>query len=471
VFAAAGHARTRVPLPAGLSAPPPSLHHRGRTALGSSQVWRSRCPVVGDSAYADGETRERLGNAGYNVRAKVPSARNREGRFTKDRFHINLDDNTVTCPADHTVAITWSRRGGGKASFKPHCRTCCPQSDRCTAARRGRSISIHRHEAVLQHARSEQHTTDWIQRYRADRPIVERKLAHFTRRLWGGRHARFAASPASPPTSTPEPQHSTWPAWPSSASASTAPPGRPPPLDLHPSRLTGGMPRTPKRSPYDHTGDQSEPNRPKPTEPPALAPTMGLLQQPPSGSRNIAPDLPVARRWPGPLRSGQSGRVPISESIDYRDARADDADEIAALWAVANRARGAHVDDVAVDMVRRRIAATDAVGKIAEQDDRIVGVAILSPAREDGGRGKPIPGLAHLNTVAVTPDRWGVGVARTILGLIVEHAREMNYIELQLYVDEDNERARRLYEFDGWKATGEVVRAEHIALLRYVRLL
>jgi GNAT superfamily N-acetyltransferase len=163
--------------------------------------------------------------------------------------------------------------------------------------------------------------------------------------------------------------------------------------------------------------------------------------------------------------------VPISESIDYRDARADDADEIAALWAVANRARGAHVDDVAVDMVRRRIAATDAVGKIAEQDDRIVGVAILSPAREDGGRGKPIPGLAHLNTVAVTPDRWGVGVARTILGLIVEHAREMNYIELQLYVDEDNERARRLYEFDGWKATGEVVRAEHIALLRYVRLL
>ena len=62
--------------------------------------------VVGDSAYADGETRDRLGNAGYTVRAKVPPARNRAGRFTKDQFHINLDDDTVTCPAEQTVTIT-----------------------------------------------------------------------------------------------------------------------------------------------------------------------------------------------------------------------------------------------------------------------------------------------------------------------------------------------------------------------------
>src|SRR5439155_8096239 len=39
--------------------------------------------VVGDSAYADGETRDRLGTAGYQVRAKVPPARNRMWRFTK----------------------------------------------------------------------------------------------------------------------------------------------------------------------------------------------------------------------------------------------------------------------------------------------------------------------------------------------------------------------------------------------------
>jgi hypothetical protein len=145
--------------------------------------------VVGDSAYADGDTRDRLGHAGYPVRAKVPAARNRAGRYTKDRFQVNLDDNTVTCPAGQTVTISPSRRGGGKASFAVHCPTC-PLRKHCTAARRGRSITIHRHEAIMAAARAEQATPDWAQRYRADRPIVERKIAHLTRRLWGGRKAR-----------------------------------------------------------------------------------------------------------------------------------------------------------------------------------------------------------------------------------------------------------------------------------------
>jgi hypothetical protein len=145
--------------------------------------------VIGDSAYADGETRDRLGKRGYMVRAKVPPARNRAGRFTKDRFRVDLDAGTVTCPAEHTVTITPSRRGGGKASFRPHCATC-PLRQQCTAGRRGRSITIHRHEAILQNARAEQATPEWLARYRTDRPTVERKIAHFARRLWGGRHAR-----------------------------------------------------------------------------------------------------------------------------------------------------------------------------------------------------------------------------------------------------------------------------------------
>jgi len=145
--------------------------------------------VVGDSAYADGDTRDRLDKKGYKLRAKVPPVRNRGGRFSKDRFEINLTDATVTCPVGQTVTIAPSRRGGGKASFAAHCATC-PLRKSCTAARRGRSISIHRHEALLQAARAEQATPEWVERYRADRPIVERKIAHFARRPWGGRHAR-----------------------------------------------------------------------------------------------------------------------------------------------------------------------------------------------------------------------------------------------------------------------------------------
>jgi hypothetical protein len=157
--------------------------------LESSTDDKDKPEVVGDSAYADGDTRHRLAQRGYTMRAKVPPTRNRGGRFTKDQFRINLDEGTVTCPAEQTVTITPSRRGGGKASFAAHCASC-PLRTRCTVARRGRSISIHRHEAILQTARREQATPEWVDAYRSDRPIVERKLAHFTRRLWGGRKAR-----------------------------------------------------------------------------------------------------------------------------------------------------------------------------------------------------------------------------------------------------------------------------------------
>jgi hypothetical protein len=43
---------------------------------------------------------------------------------------------------------------------------------------------------VLQRARAAQRDPAWQQHYRSTRPIVERKIAHFTRRAWGGRRAR-----------------------------------------------------------------------------------------------------------------------------------------------------------------------------------------------------------------------------------------------------------------------------------------
>jgi hypothetical protein len=51
-------------------------------------------------------------------------------------------------------------------------------------------ISIHPQEAALQHAKSRQQDPAWQQDYRANRPVVERKISHFTRRPWGCRKAR-----------------------------------------------------------------------------------------------------------------------------------------------------------------------------------------------------------------------------------------------------------------------------------------
>ena len=145
--------------------------------------------VMGDSAYGDAATRASLQAQGFTVTAKCPPARNANGRFPKDRFAVDLDAGTVTCPAGQTAVIVPAARGGGTASFRPWC-PGCPLRSACTASRRGRTIAIHPHEAVLQQARAAQRDPAWQQRYRADRPIVERKISHFTRRAWGGRKAR-----------------------------------------------------------------------------------------------------------------------------------------------------------------------------------------------------------------------------------------------------------------------------------------
>lgn len=145
--------------------------------------------VLGDSAYADGATRERLEEQGFSVTAKVPPIRNATGHFAKDRFAIDLGEMTVTCPAGQRAAIRPARGGGGKAFFGAHCGTC-PLRSSCTSSRAGRTVTVHPHEAILARARAEQAEPGWAERYRGDRPIVERKIAHFVYRAWGGRRAR-----------------------------------------------------------------------------------------------------------------------------------------------------------------------------------------------------------------------------------------------------------------------------------------
>jgi hypothetical protein len=111
------------------------------------------------------------------------------GRFGKDQFRIDLVAGTVTCPARVTVAITPSRRGGGRARFGRAC-SVCPLRQACTVAAAGRVVAIHPHEATLAAARARQREPAWLADYRATRPKVERKLSHLMRRRHGGRRAR-----------------------------------------------------------------------------------------------------------------------------------------------------------------------------------------------------------------------------------------------------------------------------------------
>ena len=165
------------------------------TGAGTGDGMRAGAPqppaVYGDAAYGAGELLERVEEAGLYCGIKVQPPAGVKDHFPKDRFTIDLDGKTVTCPAGVTVPIRASGRDrhAGEAQFGAACRAC-PLAARCTTAKAGRTIAIGPHEARLAAARQAQAGPAWRADYRATRPKVERKIGHLMRRRHGGRRAR-----------------------------------------------------------------------------------------------------------------------------------------------------------------------------------------------------------------------------------------------------------------------------------------
>jgi Transposase DDE domain/Transposase domain (DUF772) len=149
----------------------------------------ARPTVYGDNAYGAGEFHSRLGEAGIESRCKTQAPTAAGGLFSKDRFAIDLDAQTVRCPAGNTAPIRAARTGGGTACFGPICQSC-PLRAQCTTATAGRTITVGAHEQALADARTRQTDPAWIADYRSTRPKIERKLGHLMRRRHGGRRAR-----------------------------------------------------------------------------------------------------------------------------------------------------------------------------------------------------------------------------------------------------------------------------------------
>jgi len=141
--------------------------------------------VLADSAYGSGETRAALTDAGHTQTIKpIPLRAATPGGFTKDDFRIDLAARTVTCPAAETVHITRT----GKAVFGVRC-PGCPLRSRCTTAKKGRTLTIHPHEAELVAARQRAQDPAYTESYRRWRPPVERSIAWLVTK--GHRRVRY----------------------------------------------------------------------------------------------------------------------------------------------------------------------------------------------------------------------------------------------------------------------------------------
>ena len=118
----------------------------GAPATEGADRGEDRPAVYGDAAYGAGKLLARLEAAGAQIFTKVQPPTAPDGRFAKDRFTIDLDAGTVTCPNAVTVAIRPAKTGGGTAVFGAAC-AACPLSAHCTGSAAGRSFMIGPYEA------------------------------------------------------------------------------------------------------------------------------------------------------------------------------------------------------------------------------------------------------------------------------------------------------------------------------------
>jgi hypothetical protein len=113
----------------------------GLPAAPESPAPSKDCPAVyGDSAYGAGPLLARLETAGAQIFTKVQPPTAPGGRFAKDRFTIDLNAGTVSCPKAVTVAIRPATTGGSTAVFG----AACPLAVQCTGSAAGRTIRIGR---------------------------------------------------------------------------------------------------------------------------------------------------------------------------------------------------------------------------------------------------------------------------------------------------------------------------------------
>jgi hypothetical protein len=125
---------------------------------------------------------ERLDDTEIHNGLKVQPPAAMKGHFPKDRFDIDLDKQTVTCPAGVTVSIRGhGGRHAGVATFGAACATC-PLAAQCTTAKTGLSIAISPHEVALQAGRARHNDPAWRADYRATHPKVDKRQQLRTRR-------------------------------------------------------------------------------------------------------------------------------------------------------------------------------------------------------------------------------------------------------------------------------------------------
>jgi L-amino acid N-acyltransferase YncA len=147
--------------------------------------------------------------------------------------------------------------------------------------------------------------------------------------------------------------------------------------------------------------------------------------------------------------------------IEVRPADESDLEAIAAIYVDAAQAGWAHIFDQPslkameppVDRLRAELASIDQHRQllVAESEGRVIAFAVLRPSQDEDTDGIQV---GELDQFYSDPAVWGQGAGRTLLAAAFETLRESGFTEATLWVAEENDRPRRIYEAAGWRFDG-----------------
>ena len=152
-----------------------------------------------------------------------------------------------------------------------------------------------------------------------------------------------------------------------------------------------------------------------------------------------------------------------------RRARPEDAAAIAAVHLRTWQAAYEHVFGAerlaGIDQERRRRGWERALAErleeivfVAEQEEGIVAFASVGPSRDE-------PGEGELYAIYALPEAWGGGSGPALMQEALAALRGLGFREAILWVLDDNPRARRFYEREGWTLDGARREGEHLGVV------
>jgi hypothetical protein len=150
--------------------------------------------VIGDGAYLSGDNLAACAEyPEHPIDLVGPLNRPADPEVAKSAFQIDQEAKTATCPQGHTVEgkTVRDRKKRPVLEFTFPRATCeaCPLFARCVRSKKkGRTVTTHAHEALLQQARARQQTAAFETLYRL-RCAVERKIGELV--YHGLRNTRY----------------------------------------------------------------------------------------------------------------------------------------------------------------------------------------------------------------------------------------------------------------------------------------